>query len=153
MSNLQKIRSTLITAEYVILDATLTELNIIIGQILNALFQEPITVTLRSLRQVKKDERIKPEINLEITYKGSEFGSLSELSGGEKAKVSLSLMIAFSRCSRAPFVLLDESLSSLDVVTKEAAVEVLKQYLGAKLALVVNHDTTEDIYSSVIKLD
>jgi len=152
ISSLQKVRSTLITAEYIILDTILSNLNVIIADVLGILFKEPITVTLRSLRQLKTNDRIKPEINIEIYYKGAEFTSLNELSGGEKSRVSLALVIAFARIGKNPFLLLDESLSSLDVTTKEMAITAIKRYLSNKLVIAVNHDTTEGVYDSVLRL-
>lgn len=148
----QKIRSTLITAEYVILDTVLDQINSIISEILSTLFIDPITVSLRSLRQLKTNDRIKPEINIEVVYKGSEFANLNELSGGEKSRVSLALVIAFSQLGKSPFLLLDESLSSLDVITKELAITAIRTCLNSKLTIAVNHDTTEGVYDSVIKL-
>jgi len=148
----QKIRATLITAEYVVLDNILSNLNIIIADVLGILFNEPITVTLRSLRQLKSNDRIKPEINIEICYKGAEFNNLNELSGGEKSRVSLALVIAFARIGKSPFLLLDESLSSLDVITKESAITAIRRYLNNKLIIAVNHDTTEGVYDSVLHL-
>lgn len=152
LASLQKIKGTLITAEYVILDNVLAELNNIVGEILDILFHEPISVTVRSLRQLKTDDRIKPQINCQIMYEGSECSKISELSGGEGMRVSLALAIAFSRFNNTPFLLLDESLSSLDVVTKESAIKVIRKYLPNKLVIAVNHDTTVGVYDSVIQL-
>lgn len=150
--SLQKIRGTLITAEYIILDNVLTELNRMIGEILDILFIEPISVTIRSLRQLKTDNRIKPQINCQITYEGAECSKIGELSGGEGMRVSLALAIAFSRFSNTPFLLLDESLSPLDVITKESTINMIRKYLPDKLIIAVNHDTTVGVYDSVIKL-
>ena len=77
---------------------------------------------------------------------------MSELSGGERSRVSLALLIAFSKYGRSPVLLLDESLSSLDVVTKECAISVIKQCLNDKIIITVNHDTTEGVYDSVINI-
>lgn len=149
---LQKIRATLITAEYIILDNVLAELNRTIGEVLDILFIEPISVTIRSLRQLKTDDRIKPQINCQIIYDGAECSKITELSGGEQIRISLALAIAFSRFINAPFLILDESLSTLDVLTKESTISMLRRYLPNKLVIAVNHDTTVGVYDSVIHL-
>jgi DNA repair exonuclease SbcCD ATPase subunit len=149
---LQKIKSTLITAEYIILDTVLTEINNTIAEVLDILFINPISVTIRTLRQLKTDDRIKPQINCQIISEGSECSSIMGLSGGERIKVSLALAIAFSKFSDAPFFILDESLSTLDAVTKESTIKMLRHYLPNKLIMTVNHDTTVGVYNSVISL-
>ena len=149
---LQKIRATLITAEYIILDTVLSELNRIIGDVLDILFIEPISVTIRSLRQLKTDDRIKPQINCQIIHDGAECSKITELSGGQQIRVSLALAIAFSRFNNVPFLMLDESLSTLDVVAKESAIKMLRYYFPNKLVIAVNHDTTVGVYDSVISL-
>jgi len=149
---LQKIKSTLITAEYIILDTVLTEINNTIADVLDILFVNPISVTIRTLRQLKTDDRIKPQINCQIISEGSECSSIMGLSGGERIKVSLALAIAFSKFSDAPFFILDESLSTLDAVTKESTIKMLRHYLPNKLIMTVNHDTTVGVYNSVISL-
>ena len=149
---LQKIKSTLITAEYIILDTVLTEINNTIAEVLDILFINPITVTIRTLRQLKTDDRIKPQINCQIISEGSECSSIMGLSGGERIRVSVALAIAFSKFSDAPFFILDESLSTLDAVTKESTIKMLRHYLPNKLIMTVNHDTTVGVYNSVISL-
>lgn len=150
--SLQKIKSTLITAEYIILDQLLSQINSLIEEILEQLFVEPVSVKIRSLRQLKTDDRIKPQVNIEISHKGEECAGVKDVSGGQKLRISLALAIAFARLSNAPFLLLDESLSTLDVNTKENTINVIRRYLGNKLIIAVNHDTTEGIYDSVIRL-
>lgn len=148
----QKIKATLITAEYIILDNVLSEINRTIEEVLDILFIEPISVTIRSLRQLKTDDRIKPQINCQIISDGAECSKITELSGGERIRVSLALAIAFSQFNNAPFFILDESLSTLDALTKESTIKMLKKYLPNKLIITVNHDTTVGVYNSVMHL-
>lgn len=150
---LQKIKPLIVTAEYVLLDQVLTKINISIAEVLNLLFTSPILVELKSLRQLKTNERIKPEINVEIIYNGIEFGNLNKLSGGEKARISLAVLIAFSKFGKIPFLFLDESLSCLDANAKENAIGVIRQHIGNRTCIAINHDTREGgIYDYVINL-
>lgn len=147
-----KIKACLVTAEYIRLDQKLSQLNRKINKILSALFQEPINITISSLRQLKSDDRIKPQINYTIIYEGAEVTKISEISGGEAMRVSLAMAIAFSRLSNMPFLLLDESLSTLDAITKESTIQMIKDKLPNKIVVVVNHDTTSGVYNSVMRL-
>lgn len=145
----QKIKAALITAEYAILDSVLEDINRTIAEILDALFEEDMCVTISSLKQLKTDERIKPQVCYQITYNGSECSKITDLSGGEGMRVSLAIAIAFSRVCGMPFLLLDESLSTLDVDTRESVMAILRRYLPDKLIITVNHDTTAGAYDRV----
>ena len=147
-----KIKQCLITAEYIVLDEILSEINETIADVLEHLFTEQTSVTLRSMKQLKSDERKKPEINCEIVSDGVECGNIKEMSGGERSRICLAMVIAFSHFSQIPFVFLDEALSPLDVISKESAISTIKKFLNNKLVITVNHDTTKGVYDSVISL-
>ena len=149
---LYRIKATLITAEYIILDTFLSHINQSLAEVIEPMFSEPISISLRSLRQLKTDDRIKPQINYEIVIGGAECSNINELSGGERSRISLALAIVFSSFNNAPFLLLDESLSTLNASIKEATMKVIRHYLGEKLVIAVNHDTTTGVYDSVIRL-
>ena len=66
-----------------------------------------------------------------------------EISGGQAKRVSLARAFASDR----EIFLLDEPLSNLDDVTKEAVVQVIKNdYIGKKTILYVTHDISEAEY-------
>lgn len=152
LSSLQKIRSTLITAECAILDNTLEIINTTLSQVITQLYDKPISVLIRSLKQLKRDERIKPEINLEINLNGIEYNNIYDMCGGERAKISLALTIAFSKYNKSPFILLDESLKSLHLTSRENAINVLRSLITDKSCIIVNHDTNDDVYDDTLKL-
>lgn len=151
MSRLTKIRETIRMSEYVILDTVLARINGYLEKFLSLIFPDPIQVRLQSLRKLKTQERIKPGINLEINYRGSSLTHPNDLSGGQYMRISLALTLAFSQLGRYPFLLLDESMSAIDVATRESIVEVLSQFFSQKLVCVVAHDTNEGAYSATLK--
>lgn len=153
LGSLQKIRSCLVTAEYIVLDNVLSQINTSIAEVLDQLFVEPVSVTLRSMKQLKSEDRIKPEINCEIVVDGVECGNIREVSGGERSRICLAMIIAFSSYSNIPFVFLDEALSALDVSSKESTINTIRKHLQNKLVIAVNHDTTKGVYDSVIALE
>ena len=81
------------------------------------------------------------------------------LSGGQQTSVELvvdlALMVVVQRrTSTLPgFLLLDEAFNGQGTVTKEAALEVLRQYAGDKLIVVVDHTSeTKEFFSQVIEV-
>ncbi len=151
--SLQKIKSIVTTAEYIVLDQVLAKINDSVADILNSLFTTSILVELKSLRQLKSSDRIKPEINLEILYNGIEYSNLNKLSGGEQARISLALLIAFSKIGKIPFILIDEALSCLHSTAKENAIEAIRKHLGTKTCIIINHDSREGgVVDSVINI-
>ena len=154
LTSLHKIRSCLVTAEYIVLDNILSQINSGIAETLDQLFPtESVSVSLRSMKQLKTDDRIKPEINCEIIVDGAECATIREVSGGERSRVCLAMIIAFSSFSNIPFVFLDEALSSLHVSAKESTISTIRRQLASnKLVIAVNHDTTEGVYDSIITL-
>jgi len=96
-----------------------------------------------------------PEISLifhidtvEINYKG--VSHFSSLSGGEKDRVSLALLIAMYKLrNRNSFLLLDECFSSLDAQTRETCFEALKK-LNLNQVLCVSHDDPEEFFDHVV---
>jgi len=151
ISRLIKIRTTILMAEYVILDSVLARINGYLERLLETIFPDPIRVKLRSLRKLKTQDRIKPEINIEIEYRGSTLSNPNDLSGGQYMRISVALVLAFALMGRYPFVFLDEAMTALDVTSRESIVETLNQLFTDKLVCVVAHDTTEGVYSSALK--
>lgn len=152
LAALQRIKASLIMAEYILLDAFLSRINQSLATVIEQLFVQPASFTLRSMRQLKTDDRIKPQINYEIVIDGVESSNISEVSGGERSRISLALAIVFSSFTNAPFLLLDESLSTLNAAIKETTMKVIRHYLSDKVVIAVNHDTTTGVYDTVVRL-
>ena len=109
----------------------------------------PITIRLITFKESKKSK--KPQINLEIDYKGMEC-DLSMLSGGELSRVILAFTLALGEMFNTPLLLLDESTASLDQEMTSVVFESIRENLDGKLVVVIAHQVTEGEFDNVIKM-
>lgn len=111
---------------------------------------DPITIRLVPFKETKDSQ--KPQINIEIEYKGIEH-DISMLSGGEMSRVVLAFTLALAEIHNTPFVMLDESTASLDQELTCSVMEGLKENFGNKLVLIVAHQVVQGAFNNVVKLD
>lgn len=111
--------------------------------------ENPILVKLKSFKETKKDN--KPQINIDIEYKGMET-DLSSLSGGELSRVILAFTLALSEIFNSPILLLDESTASLDQDTTTIVFEAIKENFKNKIVLIVAHQVVLGIFDKIIKI-
>lgn len=128
------------------------EFNNLVNKICEELFSDPITISLQLEKQNKSNEKIRSFINFGIFYKGNEFDSSNYLSGGEKDRLSLALMIAISLIWGSKIVILDECLSSLNEELRLICIQVLNKYLPGKTVVNVCHSVTQGFHDCVFKI-
>lgn len=148
---LHQFRSMAKEAESEILTDTIETINASLSELVSVLFEAPMTLRLSMFKTSKSTGTSRPQVNLQIQYKGME-GDLTMLSGGEVDRVSVAMLIAFSKLSHSPFLLLDECLSSLDGQTKSMCLELLRQQTR-KTVLCVLHDAVEGEFDDVIRME
>lgn len=137
-------------AESLAVGHTLTMINSRLNAFLEHLFDEPITVQFVNFKKTAKT--VKPRIDIRILYRGNEYNSIDQLSGGEYDRVSLACLVALSTMYRSPIIMLDECISSLDEELANRALEALKEFAKEKLILVVNHQANTGIFDKVVDL-
>lgn len=151
--NLQQLKHLAVEIECHALQGTVDSINVSLMEITEKLFDDPISISLKLFKTLKTTQRVKPSVNISLNYKGGEFDTISELSGGECDRISLAITIALAKLHGAPFLLLDECLASLDTQLKETAVKTLRQQLGSQKTIIcINHDSVEGIYDNIIGL-
>ncbi len=126
--------------------------NAYLSDVLVMLFpDEPITVTVDMLKQLKTGE-IRHEQSISISYRGPKsHNELSDLSGGEEDRIGLALTLAYAQCVNSPFLMLDECFSSLNLDLRARCIDVIKRYCNATIVLVVSHEEEHGIYDNIIE--
>lgn len=103
---------------------------------------ENLNISLNVLENIKSEAKLtEVEIRNELAFYGftgdDVFKSISMLSGGEKLKLSLALMII--KKDPPDLIVLDEPTNNLDLFSLELLEKAIQDYKGA--LLVVSHDT------------
>ena len=109
----------------------------------------PIVVNLCCFKETKKNS--KPQINVEISYKGSDC-DITNLSGGETSRVILAFTLALGEIFNVPLLMLDECTASLDSESTSIVFDTIKEHFKNKTVLVVAHQCTEGVFDKIIKL-
>jgi DNA repair exonuclease SbcCD ATPase subunit len=109
----------------------------------------PIIVKLLSFKETKKNN--KPQINIEIDYKGMEC-DLTSLSGGEISRVVLGFTLALSEMFNSPMLLLDECTASLDQELTTAVFDCIKENMKDKMVIIIAHQVVNGVFDKIINL-
>lgn len=131
---------------------TIESINTHMKYYLDKFFTDPIEVNILSFKETAKDT--KPQINISCGYKGNEC-DISSLSGGERARIEMSICLAINSLIGSNILLFDESLGPLDQDTTEIILEVLKTEAkeNKKLIITILHNATEGLFDRVVSLD
>ncbi len=77
---------------------------------------------------------------------------LMSLSGGERDRVNLAIVLALNSLFNSPMLLLDECISSLDYNNFNKVIDALQENMKDKLVLLVCHQAEEGQFDDVLVL-
>jgi DNA repair exonuclease SbcCD ATPase subunit len=112
---------------------------------------ESMIVKIQPYKNIKKNNSVKSQINIEVICKGIE-SDISSLSGGELARVILSYTLALSEISKCPFLLLDECTSSLDQDLTSTVLEGIRNNFGNKMVIIIAHQVISGEFDNRVEL-
>lgn len=145
------LKDKILEAESIAILNIINSINIHAQEYLDIFFpNDPIVVRLLSFKQTKK-KTSKPQVNLEIDYKGME-ADVSMLSGGELARVVLSYTLALAEIFNSPLLMLDESTASLDQDMTSIVMDGIRKNFGNKLTVVIAHQVISGDFDRQINL-
>lgn len=143
-------RQKIVEAESIAIQSLVETINTHTQLYLDKFFpDDPINIRLCAFKETK--DATKPQINLEIDYKGIEH-DIGMLSGGEMSRVILAFTLALSEIHSTKFVMLDESTASLDQDLTEAVIDGMKENLGGKMVILIAHQVIQGAFDKVVKL-
>lgn len=136
---------------YQILSSFITDININIEKIVSIIFTDPIEIKLKMFKQLKTKNIVKPEVSLEIRYRGGVLNNVKKLSKGERSRVILAVTLALNKLSNIPIFLLDETLAHIDQEMKESVTSILKDYASNRSLAIIAHDVITGLYDNVFE--
>ena len=144
------LKEKILQAESIAILNVINSINLHAQEYLDLFFpNDPIIVRLSPFKETKKSS--KPQINIEIDYKGME-ADINMLSGGEMARVVLAYTLALSEIFNSPLIMLDECTASLDGDTTSIVMEGIKKNFSHKLVIVIAHQVIEGDFDRKISL-
>ena len=144
------LKEKILKAESICVSNIVDSINTHAQEFLDIFFpNDPIVIRLLAFKETKK--ATKPQINIEIDYKGMD-ADISMLSGGELSRVVLAYTLALSEIFNAPMILLDECTSSIDQELTSIVVEGIKSSFPNKLIIVIAHQVVSGSFDREIKI-
>ena len=101
---------------------------------------EEMAQNLTEEEQEKLANSFKIGIEISACPPGKKVGSISMLSGGEKALTSIALICAIIRANPSPFVVLDEVDAALDESNSERFAQILSNLSEHTQFIVITHN-------------
>jgi DNA repair exonuclease SbcCD ATPase subunit len=144
------LKSKIMEAESLAMVSVIDSINIHSQLYIDTFFRDdPMSVRLTSFKEGKKVS--KPQINLEVDYKGVKC-DISSLSGGELSRVVLAFTLALADMFNTPLLLLDECTSSLDQNMTAIVLEGIKDNFNGSMVLIVAHQVVTGVFDKVMTL-
>jgi DNA repair exonuclease SbcCD ATPase subunit len=144
------LKDKILEAESIAMLNIIESINIHAQIYLDAFFLEnPIIVKLLPFKKTKKNT--KPQINVEIEYKGMEC-DLNMLSGGELSRVILAYTLALGEMFNTPLLMLDECTASLDQDLTTVVFNGIRKHFNGKLVLIIAHQIISGTFDKVVEL-
>lgn len=145
------LKEKFIQAEIMALESTIASINEHTSYYLDTFFSEhQLSVILEASYKGKKMKTLK--INTSISYKGNEYDTITQLSGGEFDRCTLASICGINSMLGSPILILDESLSSLDSNVNTEILRFLEQLAQEKLILICSHEAVQGIFNATVSL-
>jgi len=138
-------------AEILAMEKTIESINEHAKGYLEELFEDTIVVRLEGTKTTSRGAT-KTQMNTIVEYRGDEYSSIDELSGGETQRVELAFLLAVNDMIGSQMILLDECLNNLDAGINMEVLSHLRDLSDGKLILVVSHEAVQGVFDDIVTL-
>jgi DNA repair protein SbcC/Rad50 len=149
--NLKKLYAIAKQTEISVLEKCVQGLNDQINELLKVMFPDEHRMTVKySTTKETRAGKERMTCDISIFYKNAYVKNWKRLSAGEKDRLSLAIMLAINAISDSRFILLDETLNTLDSNSKLVILNMLRAFMGGKkLCIVASHDIVEGTFDNI----
>jgi DNA repair exonuclease SbcCD ATPase subunit len=134
------------------LQEKIDEVNGSLKQIFDELFFDPINIKLTSHKHLKNGD-VKLQVNFDIDYKGMSVSNMNGFSDGEESRISLALLMAFSRMNSNPIIMIDEVMATIDSELKKKCLSIINKWSAGKFVIHICHEIIKGLHYNVIDLN
>lgn len=148
------LKESILEAESIAMLNVISSINTHTQPYLDCFFpSDPISIKLVPFKETKNGKTVKkkPQINLQIEYKGME-ADINMLSGGELSRVILAFALALGEIFNTPIMLLDECTSSLDQELTGVVMDGIRENFNGNLVLLIAHQVIKGQFDKVIQI-
>lgn len=146
------LKNKLAQAQVYVLENIISTINENTNYYLDTFFtNDQLIASLQAVYKGKKELNLK--VDTTIKYKGNEYDSIDQLSGGEFDRCTLASICGINSMLNSPLLILDESLSSLDADNNTEILRFLKELAQDKLVIVCSHEAVEGIFDNVLHIN
>lgn len=132
------------------LEKRINDINAPLKEILDTLFDEPISVKISPFKELKNGST-KLQVNLVVEHRNAMIEDYDdECSTGQIGRISIALLLAFARNNNNPFIILDEVLSSVEPNRQLDILEMLPTYSTGKFIINICHGVAEGSAKNVV---
>lgn len=148
----RRVKEIAISSKNDTLESYIEKINSTLGSILDMFFEDSIQATL-SMNKKLKNKKTVQKVNLAIVYKGDEYDSITQMSRGERIRISLAMMVTINRIAGSRFLLIDEVIANISDQLKEKCISAIRELITEDtLAINILHGANEGDYESVINV-
>ena len=145
------LQSNIKKAEILALEKLINHVNKVLAEILNEIFDDQILVSFSTVRTLKSGKE-KNEFNIKINYKGFDYDSIKQLSGGELDRLSFAITLAMNKITNSRIIILDECMNSLDAELRIRVLEILKTN-KSKITICINHEVIKGFFGKIVEIE
>jgi DNA repair exonuclease SbcCD ATPase subunit len=149
---LKQIQNLAKQTEISILERSVQVLNEQVNQFLSVMVpdEQRMTVKFSTTKETKAGKE-RMVCSITIFYKNVHYDNYKQLSRGEGDRLSLAIMMAINSLTDGKFILLDETLSTLDSSAKLRILDMLKAFAGTKKrCIIASHDIVEGSFDDIL---
>jgi DNA repair exonuclease SbcCD ATPase subunit len=147
-----ELKQRAVSIECQILDNIVKQINTNVDDVCSQLFDQDIKIELSLFKTLKVSSKVKQAVTFNMFYKNGVYDNIEESgSGGEAARISISLTLALNRLFNHKLILFDETTESLDIELKNRVIQCMTEHGGT--CIIIQHEGIEGVFDHVIDVD